>query len=157
MDLTSLEAMDAMEAQEAPEAPADLKLITKEAADLKTEIARLDGQLKVAKEKFEKIADTIKKTLDLMEMDSMRAHGYLFYKENKTSVSMPKDPASKKELFDYLESKGIFLETVSVNSMTLNSLYKSLAEDAAGEGILDFKLPGVDEPVNYVNLKMRKG
>jgi len=40
--------------------------------------------------------------------------------------------------------------------MTLNSLYRSLAEDAAKVGILDYRMPGVPEPITYTNLKLRK-
>lgn len=130
---------------------------TEKAASLKLEIERLETETKAKKEELASTCELIKRTLDLAEIDSIRAHGYLFYKENKTSVSAPKDLDAKRELFKFLEDKGIFLEMVSINSMTLNSLYKSLAEQAMEEGVLDYRMPGVAEPVNYVNLKIRKG
>ena len=139
------------------EPPADLKVITKDAADLKDEIGKLELALKVKKDRFTLISMEILRTLDLMELDNVRAHGYLFSKEVRSSVSTPKTIEDKKELFAFLESKGLFMEIASVNSQTLNALYKSLAEDAAKAGTLDFKLPGVGEPVTYTNLKLRKG
>lgn len=144
------------QSSEPVEAPADLQVITKEAAELKEEIAKLEADVKSKKEKFGKLSGTILKTLELMEIDSVRAHGFLFFKELKSSVTTPKTPEDKKELFDFLQEKGIFLEMVSINSMTLNSLYKSLADEAAKEGVLDFKMPGVPEPTTYTNLKLRR-
>ena len=129
---------------------------TAKAAKLREEIDAMDIELKSKKAKLTDVCDEIKKTLDLAELESVRAHGYLFFKENKTSVSTPKSLEDKKALFDFLQEKGIFLEMVSINSMTLNSLYKSLAEQALAEGILDYKMPGIAEPVNYVNLKIRR-
>jgi hypothetical protein len=83
-------------------------------------------------------------------------HGYLFFKEEKSSVVTPKTIEEKQALFDYLQEKGLFLEMASVNSQTLNALYKYLAAQAAEEGILEFKLPGVPEPTTYTNLKLRR-
>jgi len=146
-----------LEDTNAPEAPADLQLITKEAAELKAEIAALEAETKVKKDKFGKLTSTILRTLDLMEIDSVRAHGFLFYKQLNTSVTTPKTTEDKEQLFEYLRSKGIFNEFVSVNSQTLNSLYKNLASEAAINGDLDFRLPGVGEPTSYTTLKLKKG
>lgn len=141
---------------EAIDAPADLQAITKEAAELKDRISELEITLKNRQDKYRKLCDVILKTLEMMELDQVRAHGYLFFKEVKSSVRTPKDMESKQALFAYLRERGIFDEIVSVNSMTLNSLYKSLADEALKNGILDFKMPGVPEPKPYTNLKLRK-
>lgn len=138
------------------EAPADLQAITKDAAILKDRIFELEATTKQAKDGYARLCATILKTLELMDIDSIRAHGYLFFKEVKSSVTTPKTLEEKKEFFDFLESRGIFLEMVSINSQTLNSLYKSLADEAAKEGVLDFKMPGIPEPTTYTNLKLRR-
>ena len=139
------------------EAPADLQVITKEAAMLKDRLSDLQIATKQAQDKYNALSQEILRTLELMEIDSIRAHGFLFYKEVKTSVTTPKTVEDKRELFEFLRSKDMFDEMVSVNSMTLNSLYKSLSEAAAKEGILDFRMPGVPEPTIYTNLKLRRG
>lgn len=141
---------------EPPPAPPDLAEVTKRAAVLKGEIAELEAITKRKQEELKSVSNDILRALDLMDLDSIKAHGYLFYKEEKSSVTTPKTPEQKQELFEYLKEQGIFLEVVSVNSQTLNALYKSLAEDAAADGILEFKMPGVGEPTTYTNLKLRR-
>lgn len=133
-----------------------LNELTQDAAMLREQIAELEMALKEQKERLEKVSKVILRTLELMEIDSIKSHGCLFFKEMRSSVTTPKTPEDKELLFKFLQEKGIFLEIASVNSMTLNSLYKSLADDAAKEGVLDFKLPGVAEPVSYTNLKIRR-
>lgn len=139
------------------EAPADLTLITKQAAKLKDEIAKLESEIKARKEQYTEVCNNILHTLDLMDLDSIRAHGYLFFKEMRSSVTTPKTLEDKEKLFNWLKEKAIFMEIVSVNSQTLNSLYKNLSEDAAKEGILDFQIPGVANPTTYTTLKLKKG
>ena len=128
----------------------------REAAALKTEIQSKEAEVELLKEKFKGLSDTILGTLDLLELESIKAHGFLFFKETRSSVTTPKSPEEKKALFDFLESKGIFLEMVSVNSQTLNSLYKSLEAEALKRGELEFRLPGVPEPTTYINLKLKR-
>ena len=94
--------------------------------------------------------------LEALEIDSVKAHGFNFYKEESMSVKTPKTLEEKEEFFNYLRSQGVFNELVSVNSRTLNSFYKSMAEKAAEDGVLDFKMPGIEEPVPYTKLKMRR-
>lgn len=136
--------------------PLDLTEMTSHYAALDDLITKEEASIKRQKEELQVLRATILRTLDLMGIDSVKMHGLLFYKENKTSVATPKTLEDKKALFDFLESQGIFLEIVSVNSQTLNSLYKSLAEKALEGGDLDFKLPGVAEPTTFTNLKTRK-
>lgn len=130
--------------------------LTKEAADLKLELEHAETLVSKIKERYNAVTNTILQTLELMDLDSIKAHGFLFYKQNNTSVTTPKTAEDKKLLFEFLESKGIFLDIASVNSQTLNSLYKSLAAEAADEGNFDFKIPGVGEPTTYTTLKLRR-
>lgn len=134
----------------------DLAALTKEAADLKLELEQAEAVVSKVKERYNAVTNTILKTLELMDMDSVKAHGFLFYKQTSTSVTTPKTAEEKEALFKFLADKGIFLEIASVNSQTLNSLYKSLAAEAADEGNYDFKIPGVGEPTSYTSLKLRR-
>lgn len=139
-----------------PEAPADLAAATKLAAELKEEIAGIALTLKQKEDKLQDVRQELLAALEFMGIESIRAHGYLFHKEEKTSVTTPKTTEQKQELFEYLKEKGLYWEMVSVNSQTLNALYHSLSTQAEEEGILAFKLPGVPDPTTYTNLKMRR-
>lgn len=134
----------------------ELATLTKEAAELKSELEHAETLVSKIKERYNAVTNTILQTLELMDLDSIKAHGFLFYKHNNTSVTTPKTVEDKKLLFDFLEKRGIFMEIASVNSQTLNALYKSLAAEAADEGNFDFKLPGVGEPTTYTTLKLRR-
>lgn len=134
----------------------ELTALTEQAVILKSALDQLERDMEATKEKFQNITGQILKTLDLMEVDSYKASGYTFFKETKSSVKVPKTLEEKALLFDYLKEKGIFMETVSIHSGTLNTLYKNESNEAAEKGILDFRLPGVEEPTTYINLKMRK-
>lgn len=139
-----------------PDAPDSLQDLCKQAAAFKSDLDLIEFELKGKRDAYNKITETVLKALELAEMDSVKAHGFLFFKQTKTSVQTPKTVEDKQKLFEFLESHGLFHEIVSVNSQTLNSLYKSLADDAATEGNLSFKLPGVGDPVSYTTLKLRR-
>ena len=141
---------------EPTDAPEDLKEITLKAATLKREITDLEAILKIKPEQYNEVTFNILKTLDLMELDKITAHGFLFFKERRSSVVTPKTPEEKKELFKFLQDRGIFYEMASVNSQTLNSLYKNLAEEEKAKGNFDFKMPGVPEPTISIKLKLRR-
>lgn len=71
--------------------------------------------------------------------------------QSKFSVKVPKDLDSKQELFKWLASKDIFQEYATVNSVSLNALYRSYLES---EGP-DFSIPGLAEPTHYQTLVIR--
>lgn len=135
----------------------DLAVLAKEAAELREKKLDLERELDGIDATYKSITERILSVLELMELDNFRAHGLLFYKENRSSVTTPKTPEEKQKLFDFLHEKGIFLEFASVNSQTLNSLYKSLAEEAAEKGNYDFEIPGVGKPTSFTTLKVKKG
>ena len=69
----------------------------------------------------------------------------------RTSVKTPKDEESKRALFAWLSEKQIFYETVSINSNTLNALYKSEMEAAAQES-RDGTIPGIEAPTEFTTV-----
>lgn len=73
------------------------------------------------------------------------------YIKNNFSVKTPKTEEEKLALFNWMNEKGIFEKYATVNSMSLNSLYRSLLES---EGP-DFKMPGVEDPTHYATLEIR--
>lgn len=61
----------------------------------------------------------------------------------RTSVRVPKEGNDKAALFEWLREKGLYDQLVSVNSQTLNSLYKSELDEAKERGETDFAIPGL--------------
>lgn len=126
-------------------------------------------ELRELKQKFEdetsKVSEKLeakkRELLTIMEkagLDNQRIAGLgIVYTQSKFTVSMPKDPEKKKDFFNYLREKGIFEDTVTVHSNTLNSYYKTEMDNAIEAGNTDFKIPGLDEPKLVKTLNMRKG
>lgn len=82
------------------------------------------------------------------------------YITTRSSVLIPRSPEDKKALLSWLRSKGeaVYLDKVSVNAQTLNSLYNEEHEIAEREGSLDtFFIPGVGAPKKMQVLSLRKG
>lgn len=75
----------------------------------------------------------------------------------KWNVTVPKTAPDKKALFDWLKEENLFEQYATVNSISLNSLYKSKLEDAEarGEG-MGFSIPGVQAPTLFEDLAIRK-
>ena len=63
----------------------------------------------------------------------------------RTSFKIPRTVEAKRALFNWLEGKGIFWETVGVNSRTLNALANNEIEACSQDGT-DFQIPGLDSP-----------
>lgn len=84
------------------------------------------------------------------------AYGNIELRE-RTSVRTPKTEEEKRQLFQWLTDKGIYWETVGVNSQTLNALFKAEFEAAAERHELA-EIPGIGAPEVFVQpiLKPRK-
>lgn len=134
----------------------DLDKISDQILRLDEEIDALETQLKQKRELYKVACDLMLKAFDLLSIQNIKMRGKLFYKTENTSVKIPRTLEDKEKLFNFLREKGLFEQIVSVNSQTLNSLYKSLAEEALQQGNLDFKIPGVEEPTIYTTLKLKK-
>lgn len=134
----------------------DLAGLTLRLSTLKEQIDKEELVIKQKREEYAEMSKTLLNVLDLLSIDKVSMHGKLFYKETKSSVTLPKTQEDKEALFEFLKEKGIFWEKVSIHSASLNSLYASLSEEALEKGILDFRIPGVSEPTFFTNLKIRK-
>ena len=74
---------------------------------------------------------------------------------NYLTVKTPKTPEAKKAFFDYLKSKGIFEDLVSVNHQTLNAFYKTEREQAEGDP--NFEIPGLEAPTLQQGIAFKRG
>jgi len=133
-----------------------LKEKTGRASEIRKEIEEKKAELKVLNGEFEKLEAEILQIFDALEIESIKIHDYNFFTSEESSVKTPKTLEEKLALFEFLKENGIFNEIVSVNSQSLNSLYKSFAEEALKKGILEFSMPGIQPPTTYKQLKMRK-
>jgi hypothetical protein len=79
---------------------------------------------------------------------------------SRTSVKTPKTPEEKELFFSWLKQEGLFDNMISVNSMTLNKLYKELfqkAQEAEDIDFIDRGIPGIGKPVVTPAISYRKG
>ncbi len=82
----------------------------------------------------------------------------LVYTSTKYTVPTPKDNGCKRLLFDYINNAHgpeALTAMLSIHHQTLNSFYNKEAEIAAKEGIADFSIPGLDQPVATSTLSFR--
>lgn len=85
--------------------------------------------------------------------------------EIKESVKLPATPEKWEEFFDWLKSEGIYDEYRTVNSASLNSLFRSYKADllakaqASGDreelaAAINFLPPGLEQPAPYERIRL---
>jgi len=139
-------------------------------------LAELDGMIKNLFEQrkaIEEMEDAVDEKKKIMEALKEKIRGILeahnkpnyptqygtVYTQTKYQVSMPKDPARAAQLRAYFAKRNME-DMLTVNHMTLNSLFNSIVEEKETLGeTIDMKniIPGVDEPTARVVLAMKKG
>jgi len=84
----------------------------------------------------------------------------------KESVKLPDTPEKREKLFGWLKQEKLYDEYITINSQSLNSLYKKYKQDllntvdgtifeneddkkVALANALNFKIPGIDTPSTY--------
>lgn len=128
----------------------------KEAAKLKDDLNTAESEVDALKKILTPLSYEILKIMEETEVEKVSAHGYTFFIEERETVKTPKTAEEKREFFDFLRSKDLFDDMVSINSSTLNSLFKSLNNEAIEAGNLDFRIPGLEAPTSSKSLKLRK-
>ena len=122
---------------------AQLNKLCDRLADIKDERKKLSDADNLLKDEQQEIEAKFIAALEEDDLEQFRGSRGLVSISNRFSVQTPKSVEDKKELFKYFQSKGIYWDMVSVNSMTLNSYYKAELEIAGGEGNIDFAIPGL--------------
>jgi len=125
-------------------------------AKLKRKKERAEKFAELRKEKFQEESQRLIRMFEAAEITSMTAHGFTFFIEDRETVRVPQSIEDKQALFRFLNDKGIFMQYATVHSQSLQSLYKTYAEEALKEGNLQFRLPGIGEPSTVTTLKLRK-
>jgi len=147
-----------METKKAPITAEELKQMVKEAFEARAALDVVKKKKTEMEAQYKEMCNSILFWLEEVELENFKVPGFgNAIVQNKFSVKTPKDPEAKEKLFRYLQGKGHFWEVVSVNSATLNSYYKEQMEEAVEADDFDFAIPGIDEPMHYQQLQMRKG
>jgi len=77
----------------------------------------------------------------------------------KRNVTMPKDVEHKNMLWSWMRDRDIFDQYATVNSRSLNALYKAEYQAALEKGpdaLMTFSLPGIEAPTVHEDLTIRK-
>lgn len=119
-------------------------------------------ELKLIQDKAEKTYKAEKaKLCEIMEsaeVDKMQGDTCTASLSLKSSVSVPKEHASKKELFDYIKktySEDVLFDMLTINARTFGSWYTAEINKKALEGEFDFKLDMLN-PHEYYSIGLRK-
>jgi hypothetical protein len=135
---------------------ADFEKACTELFTQKVVIETIKAKLKTENEKLRQCEGKLLTTFEEHEIEKHHVKGMgTIYVKNQTSVKIPKTLEEKTELFSHLQQRDIFFESVNVNSKWLNSYFKEEFEAAADK--LNFKLPGVGEPIITTTIATRKG
>jgi hypothetical protein len=124
--------------------------IEKELADIK--LSQIDPLSKELADCNTRILATLKHH----NKGNYRSRLGMVVKAEKFSVKFPKNPDDKMSLIRHMGSE-TYMEMSTVNYNTFNGWYKAKMEEAADSGIMDFQVPGVEEPKYVEYLQRRKG
>ena len=125
--------------------------------ELRAKISQIESDLKNEEAKLQILKNNIMAVLDKFGKSKQDTAKGLVYISEKLSVAHPKEMEQRTLFFDWLKSKGVFETLISVNSMTLNKIYKEEREIAIDAGNTNFSIPGIGEPVLLKTLNFKKG
>lgn len=110
------------------------------------------------KDRLKTIDNKILAHLEKADLSSFKSKYGTVIRSKKFSVQTPKTTDQKAAFFQWLKDKGdeVYWQYVTVNSQSLNSLYKEEMDIAKEEGNIDFVIPGILEPTYYEQLSKRK-
>lgn len=133
----------------------ELELLCEQAYCARVDVDQLEEAVKEKRSKLDELNAKILLLLEAHGKTSWQTPLASFDIRERTSVKTPKTMEDKAALFKWLQEKQIFWETCSVNSQTLNALYKGELEAAAQEG-REFSVPGIGDPEVFRQIVIRK-
>lgn len=133
-----------------------LEEAAKKIADARKVTDTKRAELKQLDKEAEELEVAFMAMLEATEKSSYHSEVGTLTITNRESVKTPKTNEEKEALFNWLKEKGLYMEVVSVNSQTLQRLYKDEKAAAEERGELFFRLPGVGDPVVNQFLSFRK-
>jgi hypothetical protein len=135
----------------------DFEELSKSAFALRAEIEADEARVSEKKSALTEIQLKMQALLEEAGLDSFKSSEGTIYIQERTSFKVPVEPEKRKAFFDYLKEKGAYDALISVNYQTLNSFCKTELEGALKEGNVNFKVPGIEDPAIFREIRMRRG
>lgn len=117
---------------------------------MKAQVSQLNKELGMLENK----AQAMLENNDITSYKSKSGTVYVSYYE---SVKMPQTLEDKAQFFTWLKERDLYDSMVTVNSQSLNSLYRKEKEAAEENGDLFFKIPGLNNITTSPRIGFRKG
>ena len=135
---------------------AELDKLIEEIVKKENEVLAAEVPYKERKKELLVLEDRMVAYLKDLERDEYASPKGVFKIEQKWRVNMPKEDLDKKALFDHLREREIFDKYATVNSNSLNALFRADWEAAKARGEdMTFSMPGVPAPNLYEMLKYK--
>ena len=125
--------------------------------DQRAKVDAAKARLTDEQTKLSELEAKVLNILDSNNMDNFRTERALVSVTHRFSVKTPKTPEAREQFFEYLKSKNLFDDMITVNSQTLTSFYRTEQENALDRGEVDFKMPGIEDATMVKTLSVRKG
>ena len=142
-----------------------LNQLVEQRVDLQFDKDDLKAQESEINKKIGEIDDSINQILKAADLQKFSHPRGTISLETKQSVKVPQNPEAKEKFFHWLRDEGLYDQYVTVNSQSVNSLFKTyranfLAEaEASGKPedlakALNFCPPGIEPPSPYERVKL---
>lgn len=123
----------------------------------RAKVDEMESLLKDEKASLLEIQLKIQAHMEELGKDNYKADDGTVYIQNRLAFKVPADPESRAKFFDHLREKGAFDSLITVNYQTLNSFCKAEVEQALAKGITGYRVPGIEDPIVFREIRMRKG
>jgi hypothetical protein len=135
---------------------AELSAACEQMYALKDEMKALEAAVKEKQSAYSDIERRVLATFEAHNLSNFECTSGKVIRSNRVSVKQPASPEAKAAFFEYLRSKGIFEEMVSVNSKTLAAYVKREIDQAELDGNMGFVPPGLERPTRFEFVALRK-
>jgi len=125
-------------------------------AELRGEIDEIKNKKTSLEQQYAEVSDRIITHLTAHKKTKYETASGTFGITRRFSYKVPKTPEDREAFFNYLKSKEVFEDLITVNSQTLNAYAKRELDNAIEEGHSDFEIPGIGEPSLYEKITIRK-
>lgn len=123
----------------------EMNKICEEISGLRTHVAEIGKEKKHAQLELDEKEAQLLQWMQDAGMHSYASPAGKFGLSARTSVKTPKTPDDRAAFFTWLRERGLFDQMITVNSQTLNALYKNELEQAQASGADDVTIPGINE------------
>lgn len=107
------------------------------------------------KKVYRELKDRVLSVLDAACIERLEGTACKVTRVERTSVKVPAEQDARDQFFSYLKDRGLYDSLITVNSQTLNAMYRRECEAAFERGELAPEIPGLAEPTIYYDLQVR--